>query len=208
MIKKRIFGLSIVLMSIISHSAQAELFVFYDKVTDLFGFKDADDNILIPPQFEHVMAPYEQKIFSADDKDNQFLVPVVKKGELWRMMPDGTLKFRTVFFDNGPDYYEEGLARFIKEDKVGFHDREGNVVIEPNYDFATPFQAGHAYVCNGCYAAYPNLPTYLPLSTSFYQHPREDMYKSVIGGKWGVIDARGNLITPLIYNSLEEIFGK
>src|SRR5690606_38550055 len=46
---------------------------------------------------------------------------------------------RPYFFDNGPDYFEEGLARFVENGKVGFHDKALNIVIPAQYDFAYPF---------------------------------------------------------------------
>lgn len=199
-----IFYSTLALFSLIFAPVQAELFVYSDKATGLLGFKDVSNNIVIPAQFSHVMVPHDQKLFSPEDKDTQFLVPVAKEGTIWRMTSNGTLKFETVFFDNGPDYYEEGLSRFIKGGKVGFHDREGNIVIPPSYDFATPFREGYSYVCNGCYSEYPSMPTYQPLSASFCQHPREDTYKSIIGGKWGIIDKKGHIIVPLNYESFEE----
>ncbi|ARN85037.1 hypothetical protein GQ61_06735 [Candidatus Nucleicultrix amoebiphila FS5] len=190
-------------MSTDGQADRGELFVVHDPKTDLYGFKDKQGRMVILPQFEHVMVPSEAALFSSKNKEFFVLVPVVKKGKIWRMTREGLLKFETVFFDNGPDYYEEGLSRFIKDGKVGFHDTKGQVVIPPLYDFASPFREGHANVCQGCYAHYPKMPTYPALSSSFCSSMREDMYKSVVGGKWGMIDRQGRVVIPLIHDSWE-----
>ena len=49
--------------------------------------------------------------------------------------------------DNGPDYLKEGLFRMMDEQgQIGFADSSGNVVIQPQFLYATPFANGHAYV--------------------------------------------------------------
>lgn len=50
-------------------------------------------------------------------------------------------------FDNGDDYFCEGLQRIVNKDgKIGFADSLGNVVIEPRFAFAFPFEGGYAKV--------------------------------------------------------------
>ncbi len=57
---------------------------------------------------------------------------------------------RPYIFDNGPDYFEEGLARFVQNGKIGFHDAALNIVIPAQYDFAYPFQGGIAKTGTNC----------------------------------------------------------
>lgn len=48
-------------------------------------------------------------------------------------------------YDNGPDYIREGLFRIMNEDGwIGFADSLGNVVIKPQFKFATSFENGKA----------------------------------------------------------------
>lgn len=48
-------------------------------------------------------------------------------------------------YDNGPDYVHEGLFRIMDENGlIGFADSLGNVVIKPQFKFATPFENGKA----------------------------------------------------------------
>lgn len=44
-------------------------------------------------------------------------------------------------FDNGDDYFCEGLQRIVNKDgKIGFADSLGNVAIEPRFAFAFPLR--------------------------------------------------------------------
>ncbi|WP_329903291.1 WG repeat-containing protein [Porphyromonas pogonae] len=55
--------------------------------------------------------------------------------------------FETFNYDNGPDYPREGCFRIIgKNGLMGFADTLGNVVVEPVYKFAYPFEGGKAKV--------------------------------------------------------------
>lgn len=57
---------------------------------------------------------------------------------------------RPYIFDNGPDYFEEGLARFVDKGKMGFFDEALNIVIPAKYDFAFPFRKGVARAGTDC----------------------------------------------------------
>ncbi|MGB6103550.1 MAG: WG repeat-containing protein [Pusillimonas sp.] len=57
---------------------------------------------------------------------------------------------RPYIFDNGPDYFEEGLARFVENEKMGFHDEALNIIIPAQYGFAFPFEGGQAKVGTNC----------------------------------------------------------
>ena len=85
-------------------------------------------------------------------------------------------------FDNGPDYFVEGLARTVQNGKVGFVDESLRVVIAPAWDFAFPFENGAALVCEGC-----------------TRRRVGDEHEEVVGGRWGRIDARGRVVVPVIH---------
>lgn len=57
---------------------------------------------------------------------------------------------RPFIYDNGPDYFEEGLARFVSKGKMGFHDQALKIQIPARYDFAFPFVDGYAKVGMNC----------------------------------------------------------
>jgi hypothetical protein len=81
---------------------------------------------------------------------------------------------RTHCFDNGPDYFVEGVARYIGDDeKFGFMDEKLQISIPAQFTFAFPFKNGRASVCNGC------------IKQNVGEH------SSYSGGEWFVIDKRG-----------------
>lgn len=61
----------------------------------------------------------------------------------------GNFLYYPQLFDNGPDYWEEGLRRYVENGKIGFVDALGNKVIIAQWDFATPFYNGYAKVFEG-----------------------------------------------------------
>ena len=85
-------------------------------------------------------------------------------------------------FDNGADYFVEGLARTVRNREVGFVNPQLDVVIAPAWDFAAPFENGYAAVCNGC------------VKTSLTPG---DEHSAMRGGKWGYIDKKGALVVAL-----------
>lgn len=57
---------------------------------------------------------------------------------------------RPFIYDNGPDYPQEGLARFVENGKMGFHDETLKIVIPARYDFVFPFENGKARAGTDC----------------------------------------------------------
>jgi WG containing repeat len=92
---------------------------------------------------------------------------------------------KTLSFDNGPDYFREGLARTEQNGKIGFFDRTLSVVIEPRYDFAFPFHHGLAVVCNGC------------------TQKKSGEHTVVVGGAWGAINTKGAIVKPVAFSRAE-----
>jgi len=80
-----------------------------------------------------------------------------------------------ITWDNGPDYFTEGLTRGIFHGRIGFYDRQLREVIAPVHDFAWPFEHGVAQVCDGCRRGTPDGDGHTPME----------------GGRWYSID-RGN----------------
>lgn len=87
-------------------------------------------------------------------------------------------------FDNGADYFVEGLARTVKGSRIGFVDTSLETVIEPVWDFAFPFEDGLAIVCEGCEPA--------PAS-------EHDEHSEILGGRWGYINRAGEVVVPIIH---------
>lgn len=86
----------------------------------------------------------------ADDYDRHGHAIVQDGQGLLYVDQDGRAVLRPYIFDNGPDYFVEGLARFVERGKIGFHDEALNVVIPAQYDFAYPFAGGVTRVGTNC----------------------------------------------------------
>jgi hypothetical protein len=84
-----------------------------------------------------------------------------------------------LWYDNGADYFAEGLARSARGGKVGFVDRTLTERIAPTWDFAFPFENGFAMVCQGC------------RSEPVGEH------REVRGGLWGYINREGTVVVPV-----------
>jgi hypothetical protein len=52
--------------------------------------------------------------------------------------------------DNGPASFHDGLVCVVRNNKYGFANRKGQLVIPAIYDGAWNFESGRAKVCKGC----------------------------------------------------------
>jgi hypothetical protein len=125
-----------------------------------------------------VFAPATFEVLAARGEDP---APLTIAGTLYYLNAAG-VAVPVLPFDNGADDFVEGLARTLQDGKVGFIDRELNVVVPPRWDFAFPFENGTAVVCDGCTL-----------------RPAGDGHREVVGGRWGVIDARGDIVVPVVH---------
>lgn len=143
-----------------------------------WGYRSATGAVLIPPRF--VMA----QEFSPEG-----IAAVVDERGWAYIDAKGKLIVRPYVFDNGPDYFEQDLARFVDNGKIGFMDRRARIVIPAKFDFALPFSEDRAAVCSGCKEA------------------AEGEHKIRRGGKWGFIDRTGRLVIPFRYDEVERFSG-
>ena len=101
----------------------------------------------------------------------------------WFYVRRGVIPVPVESMDNGPDYFEDGLARSRVGGKIGYIDRKLNLVIPATYDGAYPFKDGVAVVCTAC--------TYVSDSTA--SEGERGWYE---GGQWGRIDRKGRVVSP------------
>ncbi|WP_457437402.1 WG repeat-containing protein [Pseudomonas sp. TE3786] len=161
------------------NSAQAEDFA----LSCFYSAADRDEGLAEHPHCARLdgdtyrLAPDHLQRLSFDANG---LASAAIDGAMFYIKPSGaTLKVLT--FDNGADYFEEGLTRAWVHGKVGYYDKDFNQVIAPIYDWGTPFADGRAEVCQGC-----------------SRGPSDgDGHWAMGGGKWGVIDRSGKLVEPL-----------
>lgn len=112
--------------------------------------------------------------------DTEGLAGLSIDGASYYVNPQG-VALKVLTFDNGPDYFSEGLVRAWGGDRVGYYDKHFTQVIAPDYDWGSPFENGRADVCRGC-----------------RRGPSDgDGHWAMEGGEWGTIDRSGKLIGPL-----------
>ncbi len=150
--------------------------------SDNWGFKDTSGQIVIPPEYSAVF----------EDSFINDIAFVVKKSDGKEDTESGIIaidknnKFilKPFIFDNGPDYLQEGLFRFIENGKMGFADVNGKKVIPAKYTFAESFQEGFSAFCEGC------------KKENMGEHWR------MVGGKWGFMDKNGKEILAPEYDEV------
>jgi hypothetical protein len=101
-----------------------------------------------------------------------------KQNAQWFYVRRGVIPMPVEKMDNGPDYFEDGLARSRVGGKIGYIDRKLNLMIPATYDGAYPFRDGVAVVCTACTIA------------------GDGEHSWYVDGQWGRIDRRGRVVSP------------
>ena len=105
----------------------------------------------------------------------------------WVMIDNNALEMYQIYaFGGDPDSFNEGLLRFIQNDKIGFINQKGQIIITPEYCQATPFVKGKSIV---------------NVNATKIDKSATDAQNSTLweGGKWGVIDKKGNAVKSFDY---------
>ena len=85
----------------------------------------------------------------------------------------------TQLYDNGADYFCNGLTRSLFDGKYGYVNARLEAVVKARYEFAYPFQGGHGTVCDGC------------------TFSRDGEHTAVACARCGAVDVHGTLVLPL-----------
>jgi len=109
------------------------------------------------------------------DFKNQEVISIKTQNEFYYVRKDGR-KISTLTYDGEADKFADGLARTRVKGKVGFFNRNLDIIIKPIYDFAFPFHNGTAEICVGC------------------KEQIEEGTSMLSGGKWKKIDRNGLVI--------------
>ncbi|KUG29397.1 hypothetical protein ASZ90_000709 [hydrocarbon metagenome] len=142
---------------------------FEDAATGLWGYRDrATKKTVIPPRFSYALDFHARGTAFAVSEEGWVCID-----------RQGRTLLKPFLFDNSPDEFQGGLARFVEEGRIGYFDRAGRVVIPADYDFGLPFEKGLAAVCRECIREY------------------HGEHYTVVDGTWGCVDKRGRLVRPL-----------
>ncbi len=94
--------------------------------------------------------PVGRYLYCYTDTLRDFAIVTQKKGKAIGIDRNERELFEVFWFDNGPDPVAEGLFRIVREGKIGYANKQGEVVIAPQYACAFPFQDGKAKVAYQC----------------------------------------------------------
>ena len=84
--------------------------------------------------------------------------------------------FDIYWFDNGPDEEHEGLYRVKKNEKIGYANKKGEIIIEPQFECAYPFENGKAKVTFKCILK------------------QQNEHKTMISEEWFYINRTGEIV--------------
>ena len=165
------------------------LFYFLSK-DSLVGVKNVQGKIIIPAAYRN-LGEYKNKqpitgnlIYLPPPQSDINLEPH-SYGVVFNRK--GEFLFAPFFSDNGSDYLSEGMMRYVKNKKVGFVNRKGEIVISAQYDYVNSFNYGIAAFCDGCKWEYKDEQSY------------------VTGGEWGYVNYKGDILRPVNKrNSLQD----
>lgn len=152
----KIFVTIILFLSFLFSNGQIKLYYISTADGRCVGVRDEKGTIIIPPI--HEMHYDFDLTVPIDDPFIEFMGIVGKQKAsndspafAGSMVYDrkGNLLYQSQFFDNGPDYWSEGLRRYVVNDRIGFVDVLGNKITEAKWGFALPFNYGYATVYAG-----------------------------------------------------------
>ncbi len=103
------------------------------------------------------------------------LIAVKVKDQFYYINQSGK-QIATLAYDGKADEFSDGLARTKVDGKIGFFNKNLEVILKPQYDFAFPFYKGTAEICMGC------------------QEKAEGNDSMLDGGTWKKIDREGLVI--------------
>ncbi|HCU45129.1 MAG TPA: hypothetical protein DF610_09900 [Sphingobacterium sp.] len=134
---------------------QDKLYYMMTADSSLVGVRNEKGTIIIPP-IHHVYHDFDLNVPIDDpfiefigvlgdeeDADNPaFAVSTVYDRK-------GNILYYPQFFDNGSDYWSEGLRRYVEKGKIGFVNLLGDKISPADWGFALPFNYGYATVYAG-----------------------------------------------------------
>lgn len=109
-----------------------------------FGYKNAGGEIIISAKYRIVNTDRMYKMAIVQRDDGQWVG--IDRNEKILLYP--------FIYENGPDFVFEGLFRIVENDKIGFANLNGDIVIAPQFDYADSFKDGLAEFALGGHEEY------------------------------------------------------
>lgn len=158
--RNTIWFLWLLLLFTVAKGQQGPKLYYYTTADhSLLGVKDEYGTVIIPATFLNVMSIEDHTLLEGPTIEFPYgspsTLPVYKDlsrpatavGAIYSRQ--GEFLYQAQLFDNGPDYWEEGLRRYVEQDKMGYVDLLGNKVTAAAWDFVYPFNYGYAEVMLG-----------------------------------------------------------
>ncbi len=183
-----IITILLVFISINIHAQDNKLYIYYypnfEDVDATLGYVDSTGKVIIPAgKYPYLFTDVFDKIAFVLLKD--------KKG-VYAIDRSEKVLFQVCSFELGPDIISNGLFRIIENEKIGFANMNGEIVIKPNWGFIFPFQEnGLAIFCE---------------KGNWIWIDKE--HRKFSGGKWGAMDTKGNIVIPAMYDDGKENYLK
>lgn len=109
----------------------------FESPDGLYGYKNGKGQVVIAPRLRYAYEFKPGGIAAAVDNDSSFVF----------IDTTGKVIARAYAYDNGPDYFQEGHARIVDDQKkIGFINDRGEITIAPRFDAAESFCGGKAAV--------------------------------------------------------------
>ena len=141
---------------------------------DRSGYMDNNGKIVIEPKYV-IARPYDRYNIAAVADETE-----------WKYIDAaGKTILKPYLFDNGPDYFKDGLSRYVDNNLIGFIDEKYQIVIKAQYEFVSPFHNNYATFCVGC------------KEVSLKEGGE---HTKMEGGKWGLINKKGKVLVEAIYD--------
>lgn len=167
--------ISILLFLTARAQQKPKLYYFIHPVDSLVGVKNGEGKIIIPAKYEGFDLWLDNEDLKVPIKDDIIILPgSFPRTKQDRSIPSyawgdafdrqGNFLFHPLSYDNAYDEYHEGLTRCVENNKAGFADREGAIVIKPQYDWVSEFYYGYAIAYSGCSVDYEKDPEHPPFA--------------------------------------------
>jgi hypothetical protein len=140
------------LYSFVAHAQKNGLKLFYgNKEKNIIGYKNAQGKIVIPAKY----ILYSEGEINWNECQYLYLIDTTKHATLNTdflkvFNSKGKLLYNAYWFDNGADYFQEGIRRYVENGKIGFVNILGLKEINAQWDDATNFYNGLAKVGRNC----------------------------------------------------------
>lgn len=134
---KNAFTLILILLSILTFGqkkgSKDYLISYIDSTSgkELTGYKSLNGEIVIKAKYQN-----------GSDTLRRMAIVQNSEFEFVGIDKNDSIILKPYIYDNGPDYVEQGLFRFVENGKLGFSNLDGQKIIRAKYDFAAPFSDG------------------------------------------------------------------